>query len=85
MQEISVVVSFSAVTHQCLIHLPDELVDVVFPVTQIAALHKVAELPSPETTRGVAELEGPQKVGNLLEVGAVTRLVPSIQYQSLHY
>lgn len=52
-----------------LVHLPNELVDVVFSVTQVASLDKVLELPSSEPARRVAELERPQEVGGLLEVG----------------
>ena len=53
-----------------LVHLADEGVDVLLPVTQVAALDEVLELAGTEATVGVAELEGPQEVGGLLEVGA---------------
>ena len=48
-----------------LVHLSDELVDVGFPVTEIATLHVVLELPRPPSTSGVGELEWPQEVGCL--------------------
>ena len=48
-----------------LIHLSDELVDVSFPVTEIATLHVVLELPCPPSTSGVGELKWPQEVGCL--------------------
>jgi len=35
----------------------------------VTYLDEVAELPGPETTSGVAELEGPQEVADLLEIG----------------
>lgn len=53
-----------------LIHLLDQRVDLVFPVPQITALHKVLELPRPETSCRVAQLEWPQEVASLLEVGS---------------
>ena len=58
----------NAKTH--LIHLPDELVDVLLTVTQVTTLDEVLELAGAETTVGVGELEGPQEVGGLFEVGA---------------
>ena len=42
----------------------------LLPVTKVTALNEVLELASVETTVRVAELEGPQEVGGLLEVGA---------------
>lgn len=53
-----------------LVHLPDELVDVILPVAQVTALDEVLEFPGAEAAGGVAELEGPEEVGDLLEVGA---------------
>lgn len=53
-----------------LVHLADESVDVLLAVTSVTALNKVLELAGVETTSGVGELEGPQEVGGLLEVGA---------------
>jgi len=57
-------------TTKHLVHLPDELVDVVLPVTQVTALDEVLELTRPEATGGVGKLEGPQEVARLLEVRA---------------
>lgn len=51
-----------------LVHLADELVDLVLTVTQITTLNEVLELPSAEATSGGRELEGPEEVGSLLEV-----------------
>lgn len=53
-----------------LVHLADKLVDVVFPITKVTTLHVVLELPCPPSTGGVRELEWPEEVGGLLEVGA---------------
>lgn len=39
-------------------------------VAKVTTLNEVPELAAAETTSGVAELEGPQEVGGLLEVGA---------------
>lgn len=51
------------------VHLPDELVDIALAVSVIASLHVVLELACSPATGRVRELEGPQKVGGLLEVG----------------
>jgi hypothetical protein len=53
-----------------LVHLPDQLVDVVFPVAQVTSLNKVLELPLVEAAVGAVKLERPQEVRGLLEVGA---------------
>ena len=53
-----------------LVHLADQSVDVLLAVTQVTTLDEVLELPGVEATGGVAQLEGPQEVGGLLEVGA---------------
>ncbi len=53
-----------------LVHLADKTVDLLLSVTQITTLDEVLELAGAEATVGVAELEGPQEVGGLLEVGA---------------
>lgn len=42
----------------------------LLPVAQVTALDEVLELPRVETTSGVAQLEWPQEVRGLLEVGA---------------
>jgi len=52
-----------------LIHLLDKLVDELFPVAKVTALNEVLELARLETTSWVRELEWPQEVGSLLEVG----------------
>ena len=44
--------------------------DVLFAVAEISTLDEVLELPGTETTSGVGELEWPEEVGGLLEVGA---------------
>lgn len=61
--EILMIFSYS------LIHLLDQGVDLVFPITQVTTLHEVLELPRPETSSRVAQLEWPQEVASLLEVG----------------
>lgn len=53
-----------------LVHLADKVVDEELPVTKITALNEVLELAGTEATSGGRELEGPQEVGGLLEVGA---------------
>ena len=57
-------------TNTNLVHLADELVDVRLPVTEVTALDEVLELTCPPAARGVGELEGPEEVRRLLEVGA---------------
>lgn len=53
-----------------LVHLSDEGVDLVLAVTQVTSLDEVAEFASAEATGRVGELEWPQEVGGLLEVGS---------------
>lgn len=52
-----------------LIHLLDQGVDVFLAVAEVAALNEVLEFPCPETAGWVGQLEWPQKVAGLLEVG----------------
>ena len=55
--------------HFCpLVHLLDQSVDSVLPISQIAALNIMLEFPLPESASGIAQLEWPQKVARLLEV-----------------
>jgi hypothetical protein len=56
--------------HNSLVHLPDELVDELLAVTKVTTLDEVLELAGAETTVGGRELEGPEEVGDGLEVGA---------------
>jgi hypothetical protein len=53
-----------------LVHLSDESVDVVLTVTEITTLDEVLEFALTEATIGIGQLEGPQEVAGLLEVGA---------------
>lgn len=53
-----------------LVHLADETVDVLLTVTGVTTLDVVLELASAETTVRVRQLEGPEEVVGLLEVGA---------------
>lgn len=53
-----------------LVHLADETVDVLLTVTGVTTLDVVLELASAESTSGVGQLEGPEEVVGLLEVGA---------------
>lgn len=53
-----------------LVHLADQGVDVLLTVTSVTTLNEVPELAGAEATVGVGQLEGPQEVGGLLEVGA---------------
>ena len=60
---------FRGTTH-ALVHLPDERIDLVLTVAQVSALDEVLELPCLEAAIRVAELERPQEVRGLLEVGS---------------
>lgn len=53
-----------------LVHLLDQSTDMVLTVAKVTTLDKVLELPSAESTSRVTELERPQEVGGLLEVGS---------------
>lgn len=53
-----------------LVHLLDESVDVLLTVTKITTFNVMLELASAEATVGVGQLEGPQEVRGLLEVGS---------------
>ena len=50
-------------------HLAEERVDLVLTVAEVTTLNEVGGLLAPSTGRGV-QLEGPQVVGGVLEVGA---------------
>lgn len=50
--------------------MSDQSVDLLLAVTQVTTFNEVLEFSGAEATVGVAELEGPQEVGGLLEVGA---------------
>lgn len=51
-----------------LVHLPDQLVDLLFPVAQVTAFDEVLKLPLAEAACWAVELKRPQKVGRRLEV-----------------
>lgn len=53
-----------------LVHSSDKSVNSLATVTSVTALSVVGELLALETTVGVGELEGPEEVGDGLEVGA---------------
>ena len=53
-----------------LIHLSDQSIDFVLPIPQITTLYEVLELPRSEASSRIAQLEGPQEIARLLEVGA---------------
>jgi hypothetical protein len=53
-----------------LVHLADQVVDLGLAVARVTTLDEVQGLLDRETTGGVGQLEGPQEVGGLLEVGA---------------
>ena len=50
-------------------HLVEEWVDEVLPAAEVSALDKVVGL-LPPSTGGVVQLEGPQEVRGVLEVGS---------------
>ena len=52
------------------VHLANELVDVGLAVAEVTTLNVVLELRLYPATVGVRELDGPEEVGGLLEVGA---------------
>ena len=57
-------------TLRLLVHLLDESVDVLLTVAKVTTLDEVLELASSEATSGVRQLERPEEVAGLLEVGA---------------
>jgi hypothetical protein len=59
-----------AILKRHLVHLADETVDGLLAVAEVTTLDEVLELAGAEATVGVGQLEGPQEVGGLLEVGA---------------
>lgn len=52
-----------------LVHLLDKSIDVLLSVTKITTLNVVLEFPASEATSWVAQLEWPQEIASLLEVG----------------
>jgi hypothetical protein len=54
----------------CLVHLLDESIDVVLTVSEVTTFDVMTELSCAEATSWVGELEWPQEVVDLLEVGA---------------
>lgn len=54
----------------CLVHLADQGIDLVLPITQVASLNEMLELPWSEPAIWVAQLEGPKEVARLLEIRA---------------
>jgi len=50
-------------------HLLNKSVDILLSVTKITTLNEVLELSSSEATSRVRQLEGPEKVAGLLEIG----------------
>lgn len=49
-------------------YLLDQRIHLLLPILQITTLHKMLQLPRPESTRRFRELEWPQEVARLLEV-----------------
>ena len=64
----SPILSPSTLTSSNLIHLSNQIIDIILPITQIASLDEMLEFPSSEATGGTAELKRPQEVTSLLEV-----------------
>jgi len=63
-------ISFMPTSAAChLVHLSDEGVDVLLPVTKVTTLDEMSELASTEAAVGIGQLEWPEEVGSLLEVG----------------
>ena len=53
-----------------LIHLLDQGIDLILTIAQIAAFNEMLELAGAKAAGWVAQLEGPEEVAGLLEVGA---------------
>ena len=53
-----------------LIHLLNQPINLLLPIPQIAPLDKMLKLPGPESAGGITQLERPEEVARLLEVGA---------------
>ena len=51
-----------------LVHLPDQIVDLVFPVAQVTTFNEVLELPLTEAASRTVELERPEEVRGRLKV-----------------
>lgn len=51
-------------------HLSQQLVDSLLSITSITTLNEMLELSRPPPTRRITQLEGPQKVVGLLEIGS---------------
>jgi len=58
----------SSTTH--LVHLPNQSVDLVLSIAQVTTFDEMSEFSCSETSSWVAQLERPQEVGSLLEVGS---------------
>jgi hypothetical protein len=52
------------------VHLPNQIIDLVFPVAQVTTFDEVLELPLAEAAGRAVQLEWPQEVGCGLEVRA---------------
>ena len=52
-----------------LIHLLDQRIDLLLPIPQIPPLDEMLELSRPEPTRRIGQLEWPQEIARLFEVG----------------
>ena len=62
---------------QYLNHFLEELVNLVLPAAEVTTLNEVVDL-LPPSTGGCVQLEGPQEVGCILEVGSnIQDLVPN--------
>lgn len=56
--------------HLPLVHLLDQRINLILAIAQITTLDEMLEFSRAEATGRVAELEWPEKVAGLLEVGA---------------
>jgi hypothetical protein len=56
--------------HSRSVHLLDQFVDLVLSVAEVSALDEVLELPFLKPTSWAVQLEWPQEVGRLFEIGA---------------
>jgi hypothetical protein len=51
-----------------LVHLPDQFIDVGFPVTKVATLNKMLKLPCSPATSRVGKLKGPEEIRRLQKI-----------------
>jgi len=56
-------------SHENLVHLSNQSIDVFLAISQVSTLNEMFEFAWTEATGRIAQLEGPQKVRSLFEIG----------------